>query len=64
MPTIVFPYRASAATAVHLTQAFRLGLKETGFAEGESLAIEYRLAEGHQERMSALAADLRTVNWQ
>jgi ABC-type uncharacterized transport system substrate-binding protein len=36
----------------------RLGLKEMGFVEGQNLAIEYRSAEGHPERLPELAADL------
>jgi len=38
--------------------AFRQGLNEGGFVEGQSVAIEYRSSEGHDDRLPALAADL------
>jgi putative ABC transport system substrate-binding protein len=38
--------------------AFRLGLKETGYIEGQNLAIEYLSAEDHPDRLPALVADL------
>jgi putative ABC transport system substrate-binding protein len=41
--------------------AFRRGLAETGFLEGRDVTVEYHTTDGHPERMSAYAADLRRV---
>jgi putative tryptophan/tyrosine transport system substrate-binding protein len=50
--------RTPAATNAANVDAFRRGLRELGYVEGESFVIEYRSAEGHDERYPALAAEL------
>ena len=48
----------------HFVEAFRSGLREMGFIEGQNVAIEYRFAENRVERVPELVADLvrRRVN--
>ena len=58
MPVIGFLRSASLVDATHLVTAFRQGLKEAGFVEGQNIAIEYRSADNQLDRLPALVADL------
>jgi putative tryptophan/tyrosine transport system substrate-binding protein len=58
MPVIGFLNSGSAAEWAHLVAAFKEGLNELGFAEGRNVAVEYRWAQGENERLPRLAADL------
>jgi putative ABC transport system substrate-binding protein len=61
MPVIGFigPFQPTMNAVIELElAAFRQGLSETGYVEGQNVAIEYRRAEGHYDRLPALAADL------
>ena len=58
MPIVGFLSSRSPKEAEIHTAAFRRGLSETGFAEGQNVAITYRWAEGQYERLSGLASEL------
>jgi putative ABC transport system substrate-binding protein len=57
-PTIGFLNGTSPQAYARSLLAFRRGLSETGYVEGRNVDVEYRWAEGHYERLPALAADL------
>jgi putative tryptophan/tyrosine transport system substrate-binding protein len=58
MPVIGFLRSAPLTDAAHVVTAFRQGLKEAGFVEGQNVAIEFRSAEDHADRLPALVAEL------
>src|SRR5262249_58235228 len=58
MPVIGFLNTQSPESIPHWMAAFHQGLKETGFVEGQNVAVEYRWAQGQYDRMPELAADL------
>ena len=58
MPLIGFLRSTSLADATRLVTAFRQGLKEAGFVEGQNVAVEYRSAEDHPDRLPGLVAEM------
>jgi putative ABC transport system substrate-binding protein len=57
LPVIGFLRSASLADATNLTDAFRQGLREIGYVEGQNVVIEYRSGENDPDRLTALATD-------
>jgi ABC-type uncharacterized transport system substrate-binding protein len=58
VPVVGFMSGRAPNDSAHLVAAFQQGLAETGFVEGQTVAIEFRWAEGNYDRLPALAADL------
>jgi hypothetical protein len=58
MPSVGFLRSTSLADSTRDVTAFRQGLKEAGFVEGQNVTIEYRYADNQLDRLPALVADL------
>jgi putative ABC transport system substrate-binding protein len=58
MPVVGFLSSRWPGESADVVAAFRRGLRETGFVEGQNLVIAFRWAEGRYDRLPALAADL------
>jgi putative tryptophan/tyrosine transport system substrate-binding protein len=58
MPVIGFLSASSPANRAHLITAFRRGVRESGYVEGQNVAIEYRWAQDQYDRLPELVADL------
>ena len=58
MPVLGFLRSTSAAGSEQLIAAFRQGLKEAGFVEGQDVAIDFRWGDDQPDRLPGLAADL------
>jgi putative ABC transport system substrate-binding protein len=58
MPVVGFVRSESLADATNLVTAFRQGLKEAGFVEGQNVTVEYRSGEGQREQLQSVVAEL------
>jgi putative ABC transport system substrate-binding protein len=58
MPVVGFLRNTTASGSAHLVNAFRQGLNEAGFVDGQNVAIEYRWADNQYDRLPGLASDL------
>ena len=61
MPVVGYLHVRSAADASHLAHAFRSGLEESGFIEGQNVKIEFRWADGQYKRLPGLADELAQI---
>jgi ABC-type uncharacterized transport system substrate-binding protein len=57
-PVIGFVNTASPDGYLPMSNAFRVGLKETGYVDGQNVSVEFRWAEGHNDRLPAIMAEL------
>jgi putative ABC transport system substrate-binding protein len=58
MPVVGFFNPGNASVQTYLVEGFRRGLAEAGYSEGRNVAVEYRWADGHYDRLPEIAADL------
>src|SRR5262249_59393531 len=58
MPVVGFLRSTAVAGAAHLVTAFRQGLNETGFVEGQSVVIDYRWGDNQIDRLPGLVAEM------
>ena len=58
IPVVGFLNTRASGQDTHLLAAFRRGLNEAGYVEGQNVAVEYRFAEGRNDRLPGMAADL------
>src|SRR5947209_986931 len=58
MPVVGFLNSVSPIPFARMVAGFQQGLREAGYVEGQSVTVEYRWAEGQNDRLPALAADL------
>jgi putative tryptophan/tyrosine transport system substrate-binding protein len=61
LPVVGFLNSASADGYASMAAAFKRGLKEAGYAEGQNVTVEYRWADNQYERLPGLAADLVNI---
>jgi putative ABC transport system substrate-binding protein len=58
MPLVGCPFGSTPTAGAHIFEAFRQGLRELGYVEAQTIALEVRWGEGHVERMPGLVAEL------